>query len=328
MTDNVTSSAPAEVAPADEARPIRYEIPDDDALSPPVQSFEDAAEDEAPETEPEADDPIDDDLVEIEYEGKKAKVPSELKDAFLRHADYTRKTQEVAEARRLIEGRFGELQTFEKSLAETVELQRAQIDRVAAVKQIDAQLAQFPQDQTGWAQWEQQDPVKAASLFRQFQQLRDARGQLVEQVSQAERQMQENALQRNQEMQRAAQEAQVRAAQDCIKALSKEIKGFNREVVQKIEEHAMTGLGFKPEEIRNVTDPWIWKLVHENMTLKAAAKAKVDAVTAKPETPTRPIASVAKGSGARGSDDPDRKDISAWMRDRRQQVNRFGGMNR
>ena len=36
-------------------------------------------------------------MVEAEYEGKTYKVPKELKDALLRHQDYTQKTQEVAE---------------------------------------------------------------------------------------------------------------------------------------------------------------------------------------------------------------------------------------
>jgi hypothetical protein len=41
-------------------------------------------------------------LFEIEHEGKKARVPKELKDAFLRQADYTQKTQSVAEEKRQI----------------------------------------------------------------------------------------------------------------------------------------------------------------------------------------------------------------------------------
>lgn len=40
------------------------------------------------------------DAEDIEYEGQTFRVPKVLKDAFLRNADYTQKTQEVA-ARRL-----------------------------------------------------------------------------------------------------------------------------------------------------------------------------------------------------------------------------------
>lgn len=45
---------------------------------------------------------VEEELFEIEHEGKKARVPKELKDAFLRQADYTQKTQSVAEEKRQI----------------------------------------------------------------------------------------------------------------------------------------------------------------------------------------------------------------------------------
>lgn len=43
---------------------------------------------------------VDDGFADIEWEGVKARVPSKLKDAFMRNEDYTRKTQELAEQRR------------------------------------------------------------------------------------------------------------------------------------------------------------------------------------------------------------------------------------
>jgi hypothetical protein len=43
------------------------------------------------------------DEVEVDYEGEKFKLPTKLKDALLRQADYTRKTQEVAEAKKALE---------------------------------------------------------------------------------------------------------------------------------------------------------------------------------------------------------------------------------
>lgn len=41
-----------------------------------------------------------DDLEEVEHSGKKYRIPKELKPALMLQADYTRKTQEAAEARR------------------------------------------------------------------------------------------------------------------------------------------------------------------------------------------------------------------------------------
>src|SRR5947199_238059 len=41
---------------------------------------------------------------EVEYGGKTYTLPAELKDALLRQADYTRKTQEVAQGRKALDG--------------------------------------------------------------------------------------------------------------------------------------------------------------------------------------------------------------------------------
>src|SRR5690242_17210740 len=50
-------------------------------------------------------------LIDIEHDGRAYKIPAELKNAFLRNADYTRKTQALAESRR-------ELESHRQSLAD------------------------------------------------------------------------------------------------------------------------------------------------------------------------------------------------------------------
>src|SRR5262249_37116658 len=49
---------------------------------------------------------------EIEHDGKKYRVPPALKSAFMMHGDYTRKTQELAAARRSLDA---ERETFSRS---------------------------------------------------------------------------------------------------------------------------------------------------------------------------------------------------------------------
>lgn len=49
-------------------------------------------------------------LVEIEHEGKKHRIPAELKDAILRQSDYTRKTQEVAHERQVVQAAWQQAQ--------------------------------------------------------------------------------------------------------------------------------------------------------------------------------------------------------------------------
>jgi len=47
--------------------------------------------------------PAEPELAEVEFNGKQYKLPPELKDAFMAQSDYTKKTQEVAEQRKLID---------------------------------------------------------------------------------------------------------------------------------------------------------------------------------------------------------------------------------
>src|SRR5690349_6465638 len=95
--------------------------------------------------------------VEVEYEGKTYCLPVELKDALLRQADYTRKTQDVAKARKALE-------------AETaahhgkVSSARAHMLDAARVVALNDQLAQF--GQIDWQALQQQDPARAQALWQ------------------------------------------------------------------------------------------------------------------------------------------------------------------
>jgi hypothetical protein len=73
-----------------------------EAILPDAQEVDPAGQsDQAPDEEGEAIDPAEDGE-EIEHEGRKYLVPKALKPLLLMQADYTRKTQEVAEQRRAV----------------------------------------------------------------------------------------------------------------------------------------------------------------------------------------------------------------------------------
>ena len=81
--------------------------------------------------EPEPDDEQPDDYdEEIDINGKRYKVP---KEAALRQADYTRKTQEIAEQRR----------QYEAAIERVSQVSEAETQALYQVAQIDAQLAQY-----------------------------------------------------------------------------------------------------------------------------------------------------------------------------------------
>lgn len=66
--------------------------------------------------------------VEIEYEGSKYKLPPELKDAFLRHADYTRKTQEIAQQRKEFEAKANDLKAVDEYKTKLTHYEKLLID--------------------------------------------------------------------------------------------------------------------------------------------------------------------------------------------------------
>jgi len=107
--------------------------------------------------------PEDGEEVEIEYEGKKHKVSKELKDAFLRQADYTRKTQDVAEKRREVEAAYQAAQQIRQ-------MNEQDLVDVGQIINLDKQIQQYKAlTREQWQQIEQADPAKAGQLWRDYQ---------------------------------------------------------------------------------------------------------------------------------------------------------------
>lgn len=104
-----------------------------------------------------------DDTEEVDYEGQKVRVPKIVKDSLLRHADYTRKTQELAEQRK----------AFEATRESSTTVHKDYVDALANIKTYDAQLARY--ENVDWATLEATDPSAAQSHWRTFSQLKDGR---------------------------------------------------------------------------------------------------------------------------------------------------------
>lgn len=160
----------------------RWSEPDDTPADTAPDEDNAAAEgDDAPvEVEPET--APDEGLVEVEFEGKTHKVPQELKDALLRQSDYTRKTQEVAEARKQLEAQ----QAFVQQQA-VFHQQSAQ--EFAQLQAVDNQLSQY--QSIDWAAALDQDPIGANKAYIQFQQLQQARSQMAQALGQRQQQFQQ-----------------------------------------------------------------------------------------------------------------------------------------
>jgi hypothetical protein len=104
--------------------------------------------------------------VDVEYEGKTYRLPAELKDALLRQADYTRKTQDVAQARKALDA---ERQVHQSG----AEVTRAHLTDAARVVALNDQLAHF--DRIDWRTLESEDPARAKALWQAREQIRNLR---------------------------------------------------------------------------------------------------------------------------------------------------------
>ena len=140
MSDEINDQALEEVVPQETVD--SDEQPTDEQVSDNVDDIEAVDDDE-----------------EIDYEGEKYRVPPKLKDAFLRMADYTQKTQEVAETRKAIEGERAAFEQERNLAAQSYQRQQANLQAYASLSALDGKLEQF--GSVNWQQWSDQDPVEA-----------------------------------------------------------------------------------------------------------------------------------------------------------------------
>ena len=226
---------------------------------------------------------------EVEYEGKKYALPPELKDAILRQADYTRKTQELAQTRQQAE------QTFAQQQAR-IEAERANIQAVARLTALDERLQQYAG--VDWDSLSQSNGELAQREFMKYQQLKDSRTQFVAQIQQHEG---HRAMQEQQET--------ARQLQDANEALSREIKGWSPDYAQSLREVAKS-LGAKEEQLNGIREPWIVKALHAQKVLAEMTKK---AGAAAPAVAAKPVRTIS-GGNAKATVDPDKMSIEDWMR--------------
>lgn len=257
---------------------------DDDAIAG-GEDLVRAEDDEAPTEEP--------DSFELELDGQVHTLPAALKGAFLRHADYTRKTQELAEHRRAVEAERAALAQHRETL------DGAASDR-AHLAGLDAQLAGFAG--VDWQGMAEADPHRAQTLWGQYQQTQALREQYAYAISHHQSRAQLEA----------AREAAERMAETGA-TLQREIEGWSPETAAKLVEYAQA-FGVTLEELSQMADPRLWKVLHKayqgDQAGQGEAAARAQAV--------RPAVMVA-GSAAGAGGVRDELATREWMRRRNDQ---------
>lgn len=233
--DDENTFAP-DTAGAEPAEPVNQE----QAKAPEPQDADDF-EDEGVETEgdgSEEDAPEPEDA-EIEYEGKQYKVPKELKDAFLRNADYTRKTQEVAATRR-------EVEQMKQQATQMLQASEQELDMRAELRHAKNVLEQYRN--LDWAALENEDPIGAQSHWRQFQMLKERAGELDTHLRQSEAQRTE-----------AAERDIANRVSAARSEAQKAFKDWTPQLENEVVEFATKTLGADGQKLLSILDPVVYK---------------------------------------------------------------------
>lgn len=236
----------------------------------------------------------DNDLFEIELDGETYALPPSLKGAFLRQADYTRKTQELAEHRRAVEAE--RLAAADERRA----LRKASGDR-ATLHALDAQLDAF--EEVDWDGLAQDDPGRARDLWASYQETAQLREQFAYALSHREAQ---------DELTAAREAAEAMTATGA--KLREEIEGWSPEVAAKLVDYAQA-FGVTLEELAEAADPRLWKLLHRAWQAEQASAVG-------PEGPAVQPAVTLTGVGGGAGGVRDELSTREWMRRRAEQTGR------
>lgn len=220
---------------------------------------------EIEQTEPE------EDLEEFDWNGKKIKGPKGLKDGVLMQADYTRKTQEIAETRRQLEERAQHIDQQSKAGEE-------EMNARAALISIDSDLKSY--ENVDWDKWEATDLFAAQAGFRKFQQLKEARGQVGEYLGERQKARTEQT-----------QQETAKRLQETRQFAEKQIKGWSPDVDAKITDFATKELGFDWNTLKAAYTPAVYKALHLAWLGHQAINTKPNAPA--PKAPVEPLKVVA-----------------------------------
>lgn len=241
-SDEVTDSDPIEldnhedVIEDDESESDEEEVYEDD-----VSDDEDA--DEVDETEEEDTFTIDDDY-EVSVGDSNVKF-AELKQGYLRHSDYTKKTQELAAQRK-------EVETNAEMFTPAIK---------KAVKDIEDTVAK----EGGWNQVRAKYPEQAEQMVQQYV--------AMQKQAKAIDDFMDNTRKQHEEL---AQQELTANKQNAVKELQMAIPNLTQQVLHDMASYAIDS-GYEPDEIDKIADSKTWLLIHKAM-MHDMAKSKLEEV--------------------------------------------------
>lgn len=245
----------------------------------------DTADENAPVEETEA---TEEPTEEVEIDGKKYAIPSALKDSFLRQADYTRKTQEIAEIRKAAESERA-------AIKQAVEADEAAAELKADIRAVDKSLKQF--ENVDWGRFASEAPAQAQAAMMQYQQLQMQRQQLTDGLTKHEHTSRQAREQAN-------QAALAQAHAELLQAMP----DFNHDLAVKIRDSTVSAYGYTPEEMATITDPRQVRILRDAMMWR---ESQATLKTAQQPTPAKPVTTVKPSS--KPTVNPDKMTTAEWM---------------
>lgn len=208
-------------------------------------AIEDAQADDAYE-DPALDPFGEGDITVVEHQGKTYRIPKALKPALMMQADYTRKTQELAESRRALDAERQAHAQDSQARDRFLEDHHGEVARHTALSH---QLAAFAD--VDWQGLQAQDPQQAAELWQSYNAMHAERQALGEGLTFAQEQRQ--AIDR---------QAFAQAVDHCHAVLAREVEGWSPQVGAELGDFGRQVFGFSADELNQVTDPRMIKVLH------------------------------------------------------------------
>lgn len=193
----------------------------------------------------------------------------DLRDGYMRQQDYTQKTQTLARER-------------EKAVSEIQEQAQKQLGvvkafggKIAELHTIDSTLASLESEMTRINR--QDDPAQFAAMQTQILTLQRQRDNVAGVLGQAEQLMQAQQM-----------EVVKQQQQKTAELLASEMPDFGPDLLKKWNTTAID-YGFSPDELSQVTDPRVFRMLSDATKFRDLQSRKPEAVTKAKAAPPKPV---------------------------------------
>lgn len=261
---------------------------------------------------------VEDETEEVEHDGQKFKLPKDIaaaiKPSLMMHADYTRKTQEIAEQRKAIDAQRAQIGGEAQEISEARATLIAE-ERKAA--ELETQLVEYRKvTPAQWANWEAQDPVAYRQARLHYEALRDARADVDRTIQTGKTALSEKTA-KTLELQREAHAKQIQEGQAV---LARDIKGWGPELAGKLETFGVKEFGFSRQELAGITDPRAIRVLHRAMTETQSQTTQQAATRVQAAASVKPTPKVGGASAVPPKGLDDRLSTEEWTRRRNEQT--------